>query len=91
MSDISGVVSDISGSVAKVPSVKQIVLDMCAKSPKTKAEAIALYRYVMTSEIEPAIDALLEATISQLPALEQAVVKVAVKEAEVVLAKCGCF
>jgi hypothetical protein len=56
--------------------------------PNTPDEAIALYRYVMKSQIEPAIAGLLKETTTNLTEPEQAHVAANVKE--VPLVKKGC-
>lgn len=56
--------------------------------PNKPDEAIALYRYVMKSQIEPAIAGLLKETTTNLTEPEQAHVAANVKEVPVV--KKGC-
>ena len=56
--------------------------------PNTHEEAVALYRYVMKSQIEPAIAGLLKETTTNLTESEKAQVAANVKE--VPLVKKGC-
>lgn len=69
----------------------QLVKDGWTHNPKTKEEALALYHYVMRSQIEPAINQLVLTIIAELPEDEQMVVKRTITGAEVMLTKCGCW
>jgi len=86
-SNITGVTDEVD---ATLPS--QIFLAAIKKTwthvPNTPDEAIALYRYVMKSQVEPAIAALLKECSTNLTESEQAHVAVNVKTVPVV--KKGC-
>ena len=58
--------------------------------PNTPEEAIALYRYVIKSQIEPAIAGLLKECSANLTEPEQAHVAANVKEVDVVAKKRWC-
>jgi hypothetical protein len=68
-----------------------VVKSAWTHNPKTKAEALALYQYVMRSQIEPAINQLVLEIIADLPEDEQMLVKKALAGAEVALTQCGCW
>ena len=59
--------------------------------PNKPDEAIALYRYVMKSQIEPAIAGLLKETTTNLTEPEQAHVAANVKEVPVVKKSSCCW
>ena len=81
--------TDLSGAAYK--QFVKVVTDAWSHNPATKEEALALYKYVMKSQIEPAINLLLDACLVGLPAPEAAVAKAAINAGEVALAKCGCW
>jgi len=81
---------DLSGATPAVQFAK-LVKDTLTHSPKTKEEALALYKYLMKSQVEAAVEAIMDICIENLPETDKALIKAAVKEAEVVLAKCGCW
>jgi len=85
--NITGVTDEVD---ATLPS--QIFLAAIKKTwthvPNTPDEAIALYRYVMKSQVEPAIAALLKECSTNLTESEQAHVAANVKTVPVV--KKGC-
>ena len=88
--------TDVSGAV--VPTISppaqhsfKVVQYSWAQNPETREEALNLYRYVMKSQIEPVIDALLEAVVCDLPEADRALARAAIKGTEVALAKCGCW
>jgi hypothetical protein len=85
--------TDVSGAVPPTPSQQFITLIKAgwAHSPKTKEEALALYHYVMRSQVEPTISALVLAVIADLPEAEAAIVRAALVGAEIALAKCRCW
>jgi len=96
MSDLSGAVvqPDISGAPTPAPAYEQfvkVVKGAWDHNPKTKVEAEALYHYVMRSQIEPAINALLLACIADLPEAEQLLVKKVMAGTEIALTRCGCW
>ena len=93
MSDVSGAVTqkDISGAITPSQHFINLVKDGWTHNPKTKDEAMALYHYVMRSQIEPAINALVLAVVADLPEAEAALIKQALAGAEIALAKCGCW
>lgn len=81
---------------AAVPTVEDFV-KMCLagvdKKPTNKKEALALFKYVMTSKVEPLVEALLEGCIEKLPADQQAIARQVLNGVEAVskLTGCGCF
>lgn len=90
--DISG--ADVSGAVPDTSAVQaftKAVVGAWDHKPKTKAEAIAMYKNIMKSQIEPVIKALLAELIAELPVSEKESVTAAVKNVEIALAKCGCW
>ena len=86
---ITGVTNE---SDSMLPS--QIFLSAIRKTwthvPNTPDEAIALYRYTMKSQIEPAIAALLKECGTNLTEPEQAHVAANVKEVVPPVVKKGC-
>jgi|UniRef100_A0A6C0LPZ9 hypothetical protein len=88
--NVTGVTDDVDTSL---PS--QIFLSAIRKTwthvPNTPDEAIALYRYTMKSQIEPAIAALLKECGANLTEPEQAHVAANVKEVVPPVVKKGCW
>ena len=82
-------------SSTTVPSASQLflqtILDAYNHQPQAKQEAVALYRLVMKTDIEPLIDMLAKACVAQLPAAEQGVALVAITAVEAEAASCGCW
>lgn len=52
------------------------MFDTIAKKPKSKEEALALFQYLLKSEIEPLIEKIVEKCIERLPEPEQAIARV---------------
>jgi hypothetical protein len=80
-----------------VPTVEDFV-KMCLagvdKKPTNKKEALALFKYVMASKVEPLIEAVLEGCIEKLPADQQAIARQVLNGVEAVskmVGGCGCF
>ena len=69
------------------------IIDAIQKKPQTKAEAVALFKYILTSEIEPLIKTLITDLVATLPAPEQELAKTALFLVEEVAeeAKCRCW
>jgi hypothetical protein len=85
--------SESTTPVAKAPSQHveqfvQVVLANVTKTPKSGAEAVALFKYLLKSDVEPLLESLLEGLIEKLPSNEQKLARSALKLGEVVIKRC---
>jgi transcription antitermination factor NusA-like protein len=58
------------------------IFDTIAKKPKSKEEALALFKYLLKSEVEPLIEKIVEKCIERLPEPEQAIARVVASGAD---------
>ena len=69
----------------------QVIMDAVAKKPQTKAEAVALFKYIMVKDIEPLVANLLDACILALPPPEQVLAKAIVNGVETIATGSSCY
>ena len=72
---VPSLVEDISGSPTPADDFVRIITNSWAHPPNSSEEAIALYRYVMKAEVEPAIEKILQSCVQRLSPSDQSHVK----------------